>query len=129
MSDEQAPDWLPPAAVVIRGGKMKRGPMEARVRKDHEKLGMYALSCCCSSSVYDRDELARIAQMPHRELRASTVERIRAAGFEISATPTHNNPTHATLRLPEPLRDEDWDALEAAFDDPVPNVATLEGGE
>jgi hypothetical protein len=128
---DQAPtDWLPPEAVVIRGGKMSRGPMERRANADRPKLGYYGLSCC-SAPGYTRDELARIAGMPQSHLRASTVERIRnaGAGFDVLPTPTRHSSVHATIKLPEPPRDADWEALEAAFDEPVNNVAALEGSD
>lgn len=132
MPDEQTTDWLPPEAVVIRGGKMKRGPMEKRVKKDRRKLGFYGLSCCSLRDyTYDElDALARIAQMPQPKLRASTVGRIRDAGegFDVLPTPSENNPAHATLKLPDPPSDRDWEKLEEIFDEPVNNVAALEEG-
>jgi hypothetical protein len=104
--------------------------MEERAKADRPKLGFYGLSCC-SARGYSRDGLARVANMPQPKLRASTVGRIRdaGAGFDVLSTPKRHNPVHATLKLPAPPNDEDWEALEAAFDEPVNNVASLERSE
>jgi hypothetical protein len=131
--DERATRELPPETVVIRGGKMKRGPMAARAKKDREKLGIYGLSCAClpDYSYEDLDDLARIAQMPQSVLRASTVGRIRGAGegFDVLLTATEKNPAHATLKLPDPPTDRDWETIEEIFDEPIRNAAVLQGGE
>jgi hypothetical protein len=107
---------------------MERAPMEERVERVHRTTGFYDLSCDCLPR-HTRDELARIAQYPNTKLRESTVGRIRNAGFQIFPSPTGRSRAHCTLRLPDPLSDRDWEKLEEIFEEPVNNVATLEGSE
>ncbi len=107
--------------------------MEERAKKDRSKLGFYGLSCAALPDYTpDRvDDLAKKARMPQPMLRASTVGRIRDAGegFDVLPTPTEHNPAHATLKLPEPPTDRDWETIEEIFDEPIRNAAVLEGSE
>lgn len=102
--------------------------MKKRVKRDYQKLGIYGLSCDCLPG-YSRDQLARLVEYPNPKLRESTVGRVRNAGFEIFPAPTRRSRAHATLKLPDPLTEQDWERLEEIFDEPVDNIASLERGE
>ena len=51
------------------------------------------------------------------ELKAVAAENLRPAAGEV--------PGHADLVLPTPPTDDDWSALDSAFDPPRPNPATM----
>lgn len=117
---------LPDDAVVIRGGLMAMADLRrsAQIHFDHE--GRYALSVFCGVDA-SADAIARAASLPHPKIRQSTVGRIRRAGFDVVRS--EGPPGHADLVLPDPPTDDDWRALEAAFDPPRHNAATMESDD
>jgi hypothetical protein len=64
---------------------MTAAQLLARATKDHGRLGLYGISAFAgrTPSTTAADVVSE-ATIPHRVIRATTVHRIRAAGFEIS---------------------------------------------
>lgn len=116
------PDRLPDDAVVVRGGLMTAADLERSVQIHFDSEGSYALSVFSVPGART-DAIAVGVPLRHSKIRQSTVGRVRAAGYDVvsSAGP----PGHADLVLPNPPTDEDWTALDAAFDPPCPNPATM----
>jgi hypothetical protein len=90
-----------------------------RARKDRERLGLYGVSAFAGRTPSTTAaEVVSEATIPHRVIRATTVQRIRAAGFEIEwsfARP------HCTIDLGLEPTEAKVVELMAAFDPPVPN--------
>ena len=94
----------------------------------YRQHGVYALS------MYSRPDLtaAEIAQvvggeaLPHQQMRASTVGRLRGNGFEV--VPSEPPPAHVDVLLQGPLTEEVAAALVATFNPPEPNPVALSGG-
>ena len=84
--DEGAGSGLPLSAVVVRGGQMEPAITVRALRKERMERGRYALSVY---SIPDLDA-HRIAlrvgtpDLPHPEMRESTIGKIRQAGYEIA---------------------------------------------
>jgi hypothetical protein len=97
---------------------MEPRQMEINAYTHYDETGEYALSVC-SLPTGDFDEVARVANLPNGQLRASTVGRIRQAGYEIVRS--EPPPAHADLMLMGEPNDHDWETLRATFDPPVPN--------
>lgn len=72
-------------------------------------------------------EIAVGVPLRHSKIRTSTVGRVRAAGYEVVSSP--GPPGHADLVLPTPPTEDDWSALDSAFDPPRPNPATMRGDD
>jgi hypothetical protein len=64
------------------------------------------------------DQVAANA-LPHRQMRQSTVQRVRDVGFDV--TPSPPPPGHVDINLPGPMTDEMCELLDGAFDPPEAN--------
>jgi hypothetical protein len=95
--------------------------------------GLYAVSMWSLPGL-DAADIARevgTEELPHGQIRASTVGRLRAAGFEVvrSEPVPGRAPGHVDVILARPLTEEAADALRAEFDPGQPNpVARGRGG-
>ena len=97
---------------------MEPRQLEINAYTHYDEHGTYALSVC-SLPTRDFDLVARVANLPNRQLRVSSVGRIRDAGYEVVRS--EPPPAHADLILRGEPTDEDWETLRAVFDPPVPN--------
>lgn len=84
--------------------------------------GIYALSVF-SVPEMTADEIAQGVPLRHSMIRVSTAGRLRAAGYEVVSSPGPLG--HADLLLPNPPTNDDWRALDAAFDPSRPHPATM----
>jgi len=110
---------LPEKALVIRGGLMSsREDMEEQAADEFEMTGRYALSVGADAEM-DLRSLCMANRRPNRQIRKSTVGRLRAAGFEV--TFPIGTKRHSDLILPIPTTDDDWEKLDEAFDLPEQN--------
>ena len=126
-NEEGAPlDRLPDDAIVVRGGLMLAADLAVGAQSHFDAHGFYALSVYCVPG-RTADEIAIGVPLRHSNIRASTVGRLRSAGYEIVASP--GPPGHADLVLPTPPTDHDWKALDRVFDPPRPNPATMRIGD
>jgi len=83
----------------------------------HEAQGFYGISFYGDNDLA-LDEVCRLAGKPNRELRTSTVERLRGAGFKLERRGRY---PHLTLRFEAEPSDEELRAVEAEFDPPRKN--------
>ena len=61
--------------------------------------------------------------MPNPSMRQSTASSVRALGYSLAAD---NSPRgHVTLRFPDAPTDDDWHALDGAFQPPEDNPIAL----
>jgi hypothetical protein len=123
MSEERLRD----DAYVVRGGLMK--PEDIPDAADQDDEGVWGISVQSAPGMTPRD-LARAGGIRHGKIRVSTVGRIRALGPGFDVIPTEGPGRHATATIPsQPVSAEDAQALESAFDEPIPNPARpLSGG-
>ncbi|WWT62938.1 RHS repeat-associated core domain-containing protein [Burkholderia pyrrocinia] len=89
------PDRLPDAAIVCRGGsctaeKFRQG--SGVTVGTGGKLDGVSVNSAMGKSL---DELT--SGIPHGKVGVTTVGDVRAAGGNVVASPTYNNPNHATL--------------------------------
>jgi hypothetical protein len=110
---------LPDSAVIVRGGKGKRGDLERAAEKSHRVQGQYAVSGC-SAPDCSADEIAFMAgnRLPHPEMRVATAGALREAGFTVEPD---GRPPHVSIKLPTEPTDEDWQRFDEAFEPPIPN--------
>ena len=101
---------------------MEPAVLETNAQTYYDEFGEYALSVY-SLPGRSADEIALLASLPHAKIRASTVGRLRAAGYRV--VPSPGPPGHADLELPDPPTEDDWRALDALFDPPRRNSAAL----
>lgn len=113
------PKRLPDDAVVVRGGLMLRADLVLGAQAHFDSEGLHALSVY-SAPGRTAAEIAVGVPLRHSKIRTSTVGRVRAAGYDVVSSP--GPPGHADLVLPT---DDDWSALDSAFDPPRPNQATM----
>lgn len=97
---------------------MVRAHMEEQVADEFETNGRYALSVGADAEM-DLHQLCMANRRQNRQIRKSTVGRLRTAGFEVS-WPTGKK-RHSGLVFPSEPTDDLWDALEEAFDPAEPN--------
>jgi hypothetical protein len=118
---------LPDTALVVRGGEMNLTNLSASAEAEYAETGEYALSFWASADLdvggivraaRHQGELTGDRNIPHGRVQVSTAGRIRAAGFDLVATPP---PGHYSLVLPDPPTVADYAAVMSAFDSPVPN--------
>jgi hypothetical protein len=121
-AEDVSPERLPDDAVVVRGGLMIAADLVLGAQSHFDARGIYALSVFSVPGI-SADEIARGVPLPHSMIRESTTGRLRAAGYEVVRSP--GPPGHADLMLPNPPTDDDWRALDAAFDPPRPNPTTM----
>lgn len=113
--DEDPPD---DAIVVVRGGAMRSEFVRRTATDAHAEYGIYSISVFLALDV-DVDELCRGEPYLSRygQVRTSSVERVRVAGFAL--IPTLGRP-HSDVVLPD-LTDATLDRLDSCFDPPMPN--------
>ena len=116
------PKRLPDDAVVVRGGLMLRADLVLGAQAHFDSEGIHALSVY-SAPGRTAAEIAVGVPLRHSKIRTSTVGRVRAAGYEVVSSPGPSG--HADLLLPTPPTENDWSALDSAFDPPRPNPATI----
>src|SRR5438046_3038630 len=100
---------------------MVRRDLEDSAEVHFRDRGYYALSAW-SFAGRTPDEIARAVgtdSLPHARMRASTVGRLRANGFEVDKS--EPPPGHVDIRLDGPLSDTSAVALEASFGAPLRN--------
>lgn len=115
---ERVPPELPDDAIVIRGGTNQREVMRQQAEDEFEATGRYALSVATEAG-WTLEQIAAASKRQNRAIRKTTVGRLRAVGF--SVTPPTGRKKHADLILPTPPKEEDWIALDEAFDPPERN--------
>lgn len=113
---------LPDDAIVVRGGLMLPSDLGLSAQSHFDVEGFHALSVYSVPGM-TADEIAVGVPLRHSKIRASTVGRVRAAGYDIVRSP--GPPGHADLVLPTPPADHDWSALDRIFDPPRLNPATM----
>jgi hypothetical protein len=113
---------LPRTTVAVRGGTMPRERLIESAETEFERTlkeagtGAHGLSVSTFVGLSAREIALRVGTdaLPHSKFRASTVGVLRDYGFEVVPTPIFGA-GHATLRLPTPPADADFDKLDAAF--------------
>lgn len=85
----------------------------------HDEHGVWGVSV---QSGIDATLLDLVADLPHNQVRRTTVGRLRNAGFHVYPSPREGNPRHGTVILsPEqPPDDPTVGLFMAAFDPPQP---------
>jgi hypothetical protein len=108
------------AVVVVRGGLMNSGYVRESATDTFEEYGIFALSVFLT---LDRTFAELCGAEPflsrYRQVRRSTVARVRAAGFAL--LPTLGR-LHYNVVLPD-ATDRTLERLDSAFDPPEPNPA------
>ena len=99
---------------------MRRSDLVAAATLYHREYDRYGLSLSTWPGSTAEEIAMRPGGPPHSMMRASTVRRLRQAGFDLEPT---GRPGHVTLYLPDPPTEEDWERLEQAFGPAVPNPA------
>lgn len=114
------PPRLPDEAIVIRGGINDSRHMQEQAEEEFAvgPTHLYSLSVAADAT-WTLDRIARTARFENRQIRKSTVGRLRAIGCDVS-WPTGRR-RHANLILPQPPTDTVWIDLEQAFDPPELN--------
>ncbi len=115
-------DRLPDDSVVVRGGLMLPTDLALSAQSHFDTEGFYALSVYSIPGMTVH-EIAVGVPLRHSKIRASTVGRVRFAGYDIVSSP--GPPGHADLVLPTPPTDHDWSTLDRVFDPPELNPATM----
>ena len=115
-------DRLPDDSVVVRGGLMLPADLALGAQSHFDSERFYALSVYSIPGM-TAHEIAAGVPLRHSKIRASTVGRVRSAGYDIVSSP--GPPGHADLVLPTPPTDHDWSTLDRVFDPPQLNPATM----
>lgn len=106
-------------AIVVRFGRdsLRVEHLRGQASLCHEAQGFYGISFYGDNDL-SLDEVSRLAAKPNRELRTSTVGRLRKAGFHLER---RGRFPHLTLRFGANPSDENLRAVEAVFDPPERN--------
>lgn len=118
--DEPLGDFLPDDAIVVRGGEMAPDRVQKNALAHFRDCGVYGVSVWSIPDLSAHEIVRTVRRadpldLPHGQMRISTVGQIREAGYELVPTgPRH----HFTLLLPTPPTDDDWDRLQALFAGP-----------
>ncbi|MBV8987446.1 MAG: hypothetical protein JO372_02690 [Solirubrobacterales bacterium] len=120
---------LPDEAVVVRGGILGGGVEELQEQAEDEFTRLlvegdpdpvYGLSVCSLPNM-TADEIAVAVgpeRLPHARMRTTTVEALRACGYEVVPSAWRG---HATIVLRGPATEEDWHNLQESFGEPMDN--------
>lgn len=129
--DEQAVDWLPPEAFVVRGGIMESDRLLLNALDVHEdeEVGEWAV-CAASYPEMSPEKIVESARFGNKQMMVSRVDVLRSKGFDVVPDP-EEGPVHALIMLPVATSDElseeeweeVWDELRSCFDDPIKNPA------
>jgi hypothetical protein len=118
---------LPDHAVVVRGGRSAINDMKCSVARTRSKQRLKGELERPVLSVFTDPELGAegiCAQAPilrgWKKIRVSTVGELRARGFAVCPP---GDDGHATLELPDPPTDDDYERLHGAFGEPQENPA------
>jgi hypothetical protein len=118
--------------VIVRAGEMRIGDFRKSVEVCHEMEGFYGLSFFSFPGMDAREiaiEVGAVREetgfrlMPNPSMRQSTAATVRALGYPLEAD---NSPRgHVTLRFVNAPTDDDWQALDGAFQRPEENPIAL----
>jgi hypothetical protein len=120
---------LPGNAVVIMGGSMGGGleNLQEKAETEFQRLvdeedpePVYGLSVCSLPNM-TAEQIAEVVgteNLPHPRMQTSTVATLEALGYEVVPSEWHG---HATLVLPGPPDEPDWQNLQQAFSAPIDN--------
>lgn len=98
-------------------------PEDLPAAADEDDDGIWGISVQSAPGMTPED-LARVMPIRNGQIRVSTVGRIRRLGTGFDVVATAGPGRHATATLPSrPVTEKDAQALESAFDAPVPNPA------
>jgi hypothetical protein len=115
-------DPLKDDAFVIRGGVMDLLPLRQALMTCLAYREYYGLSFFGENDL-SVEETALSARLPNRQIRVSTVARIRACGHELFRS---GDPPHLTLRFEISPTDAELGRLIGAFDLPIANPHPVE---
>jgi hypothetical protein len=106
--------------------------LSVSAEENFRDTGVYAVSMWSIPGM-SPSEIARAVGstwLPHGQIRASTIGRLRAAGFEVRPSPANPNEPqgHVDVILDRPLSEEAATALRATFDQPERNPVALGRG-
>lgn len=104
--------------VVVRLGYSRPGAIQRSARNHHRVFGFYGFSVYCLPGM-SAEAIAASLRQPHDVFRASTVGRLRQAGFEL----TDPEPDGHCLVILEDDAEETCRRLEGVFDAPRPRQA------
>lgn len=110
--------------VVVRLGYSRPGAIQRSARNHYLRFGFYGVSVYCLRGM-SGDAIAATLSQPHDVFRASTVGRLRQAGFEL----TEPEPDGHCLVVLEDADEETCQRLERCFDAPRPRQGKEVGHE
>ena len=110
--------------VVVRGGLMSSGYLREALRVSYRDSQIYAVSVFLALD-QPWEELCGVEPylVRYRQVRLSSVGRLRSAGFTLLATLQR---PHYDIVLPDPTA-RTLERLDGAFDDPQPNPSRAPG--
>lgn len=120
---------LPGEAIVIRGGILGGGLQEIQEQAEDEFMRLqvegdpdpvYGLSVCSLPNMTAGEiaEAVGTERLPHARMRATTVEALKSRGYGVVPS---DWPGHATIVLPGPATEQDWQNLQESFSAPMDN--------
>ncbi|MHB1987002.1 MAG: hypothetical protein ACYCSF_03310 [Acidimicrobiales bacterium] len=125
LRDEEPPD---DAVVVVRGGVMASDSVRRSAQASMQLYGFFGLSVFSAAGLTAAELVASVPELGpdrYRQVRTSTVGRLRSAGFPL--VPTQDHP-HYDVVLPD-LADPTLERLQTCFDPAVPNPSERMGAE
>jgi hypothetical protein len=114
-------------AILVRGGAMLRDDLARSAEANYRDRGEYALSFWSFAGMTASEIAVKVGtdDLPHSKLRASTVGRLRAAGFEVVSSEPPSG--HVDVKLPGPVTDAIANDLDVGFDPPIVNPVRSHG--
>lgn len=105
------------AVVVVRAGVLDPASIARSATQCFERYGVHGVSVEAAEGRVDVACANSLRLRRYRQVRLSTVARLRRAGFALLPTFAH---PHYTLVLPD-VAEITLRRLDRAFDDPIPN--------
>ncbi|MGI8425316.1 MAG: hypothetical protein ACR2FO_01080 [Actinomycetota bacterium] len=114
---ETATEPLWDETIVVRFGLMDVASIQAAAALFKAERGVFGLSAYGDNGLAMK-ETARQARRPHKQLRTTTVGRLKSAGFVVKRT---GKWPHLTISAEVTAGAEMLSKITELFDDPVPN--------
>lgn len=124
---EWAAGDLPDDAILIRGGLMESDVLDANAR-DHqvEHPGEWAISCAAGPVEDLAEILEGVSWMRNRQVRLTTVGKVRALGHEVVPSPPS---FHVDVILSDQPSEGLWEDLRGVFGPPMNKAELMEADE